>query len=79
MGCQRTNPPPDTGLETLRGGAGALGIAFDEAALAAFQRYYELLAEHGSQFNLTAVRRLLSMAGSSQPLPSDSARLAKLK
>jgi 16S rRNA (guanine527-N7)-methyltransferase len=56
MGCQRTNPAPDTGLEILRTGVGAYSATLEEAALAAFQRYYELLAEHGSHVNLTAVR-----------------------
>lgn len=56
MGCQRTNPAPETGLETLSAGVGAFNATLDETALTAFQRYYELLAEHGSRFNLTAVR-----------------------
>lgn len=56
MGCQRSNAAPPTGLETLRSGVAALGAELDDASLAAFQRYYDLLAEHGARFNLTTVR-----------------------
>jgi 16S rRNA (guanine527-N7)-methyltransferase len=56
MGCQRSEPaaPPD--LAILRHAAQELAIALDARALDRFERYFQLLSEHGRRFNLTAVR-----------------------
>lgn len=55
MGCQRSEGGVGQQVDLLRTGAAALDIALDAAAAARFDRYFELLAEHGSRFNLTGI------------------------
>src|SRR5712692_6308617 len=60
MGCQRSEPATSDELPLLRRAAASLGVSLPDAAVAAFARYYMLLAEHGARFNLT---RVLNPAG----------------
>jgi 16S rRNA (guanine527-N7)-methyltransferase len=56
MGCQRSDAGTNRSLGLLRRGADALAIDLDATALSRFQLYFELLVDHGSRHNLTAVR-----------------------
>ncbi|HZU76594.1 MAG TPA: 16S rRNA (guanine(527)-N(7))-methyltransferase RsmG [Dehalococcoidia bacterium] len=56
MGCQRSDGGSSSADEPFAARARALGILPDELVLKRFDRYEALLIEHGSRFNLTAVR-----------------------
>lgn len=56
MGCQRSERAATPRLTVLREAAASLGIELDGRALDRFERYFELLHEHGSRYNLTGVR-----------------------
>ena len=57
MGCQRDASSPATpDLSLLREGAAAIGLPLSEAMIAAFARYFDLLAKQGATLNLTSVR-----------------------
>ncbi len=43
------------GLTTLKNGLGSLGLTLDEAQLAKFQLYYEILVDWNSRINLTSI------------------------
>jgi 16S rRNA (guanine527-N7)-methyltransferase len=55
MGCQRTGTAAMPDLPLLRTAPATIGVSLSAEALAAFARYYALLAEHGARFNLTRV------------------------
>jgi 16S rRNA (guanine527-N7)-methyltransferase len=55
MGCQREVTGGQASLAELRRGLESLGVALPEDNLAAFERYYELIAERGAVMNLTSI------------------------
>ncbi len=54
MGCQRSEPARAPGLAVLTA-AVPLGVPLDRRALDRFERYFELLRDHGSRYNLSGV------------------------